>query len=128
MSATILRVVILLSIVQTLLLAVIFGGDLAHAGLRGSAGLIESVDCVAPSHHDDAPPPACPHHAHCCVLGSAIASLDLVRAFVLFRPESREAETIALANEEREHGPDPSPPWASRAPPAAARTARPFAR
>lgn len=120
MSATILRVVILLSIVQTLLLAVIFGGDLAHVGLRGSAGLFESVDCVAPSHLDDAPPPACPHYAHCCVLGSAIESFDLFRAFVLFRPESGDVETIGLAIETHERGPDPSPPWASRAPPAVA--------
>lgn len=120
MSTTILRVVILLSIVQTLLLAVTFGGDLAHAGLRGSAGLFESVDCGAPSHRDDAPPPACPHHAHCCVFGSAIASLDLFRAFVLFTPESGDVERIGLANEARERGPDPSPPWASRAPPAIA--------
>lgn len=116
MSATIMRVVTLLSILQALLLAVA-SGDLAHAGPRGAVGLVESVDCATSSHHD-APSSACPHHLNCCILGSAIASpTDLFRAFVFFRPEPGEARIIGPNAEEGEHGPEPSPPWASRAPP-----------
>jgi hypothetical protein len=123
-SATIVRIVTLLSFLQGLLLASLGGGEIArsaHAGLRGSVSLLEQVDCVASSHHDDAPSPACPRHTHCCLLGSPIASPpDLFRAIVLLRPESGEAETIGLAAEEGDRGPDPAPPWASRAPPPSA--------
>lgn len=120
-SATIVRLVTLLTFLQTLLLTAVVGGDFerpAHAGLRGSASLLERVDCISSSRHDDAPPPACPRHTHCCALGSAIAEPpELFRASVFLRPEPGEAENIGLAAEVGERGPDPSPPWSSRAPP-----------
>jgi hypothetical protein len=116
MSAMIRRVVTLLSILPALFLAVA-GGDSAHAGSAGPAGLLASVDCSA-STHGDAPSPACPHDMHCCVLASAMASPpDRFRAFVLFRPEPGEARLIDPDAEEADRGPEPSPPWASRAPP-----------
>lgn len=118
MSAIIMRVVTLLSILQAVLLAVTAGGDLARSGLHGSVGLFETIDCVSPSHHDDPPPPACPRHKQCCVLGSVIASPpDLIRAFIFLRPEPGEADAVGPVAEEDLRGPDPSPPWSSRAPP-----------
>jgi hypothetical protein len=120
MSAFAMRIVALLSMLQAVVLAVGVAGHLTQSGLSGSANLLE-VDCVAPSHHDEAPTPACPRHPHCCLLGSAVASPpDLFRAFVFLRPESDVADMIGLAAEECERGPDPSPPWSSRAPPLSA--------
>jgi hypothetical protein len=120
MSAFVRRIVALLSMLQVVVLAVVVAGHLAQGGAHGSAGLVD-IDCVAPSHHDEAPSPACPRHPHCCLLGSAVASPpDLFRAFVFLRPEPDEADFIGLAAEEGERGPDPAPPWSSRAPPLSA--------
>jgi hypothetical protein len=120
MSAFAMRIVALLSMLQAVVLAVGVAGHLAQSGPSGSTGLL-AVDCVAPSHHDEAPAPACPRHPHCCLLGSAVASPPvLFRAFVFLRSEPDEAGMIGLAAEEGERGPDPSPPWSSRAPPLSA--------
>ncbi|MBY6243844.1 hypothetical protein [Methylosinus sp. Sm6] len=120
MSAFVVGIVGLLSMLQAVVLALVVAGPLAQGGLHGSTGLLE-VDCVAASHHDEAPSPACPHHPHCCLLGAAVASPpDLFRPFVFLRPEPDEADIIGLAVEEGERGPDPSPPWSSRAPPLSA--------
>lgn len=112
MSVFVVRIVALL-----MLQAVLLAGSLAQGGLHGSAGF-RAVVCVAAPHHDEAPPPVCPRHPYCCLLGSAMASPpDLFKAFVLLRPEFGEADLIDVAAEEDERGPDPSPPWSSRAPP-----------
>lgn len=121
MSTSVMRIVALLSMLQAVFLAVVVAGHLEQGGLHGSAGLLERVDCVAPAHHDDAPAPACPRHPHCCLLGSAVMSPpDLFRAVVFLWPEPGEADIIGLAVEEGDRGPDPSPPWSSRAPPLSA--------
>lgn len=121
MSAFVMRIIALLSMLQAILLGVVVAGHLAQSALHGSVGLLAQVDCVAPSHHDEAPSPACPRHPDCCLLGSAVASPpDLFRAFVFLRPEPDEADIIRFVAEEDERGPDPSPPWSSRAPPLAA--------
>jgi hypothetical protein len=118
MSAFVMRIVVLLSMLQAVVPAV--AGPLAQGGLHGSAGLREAV-CVAAPHHDEAPPPACPRHQHCCLLGAAVASPpDLFRAFVLLRPEPDATDIIGLAVEDGKRGPEPSPPWSSRAPPLSA--------
>ncbi|ATQ68813.1 hypothetical protein CQW49_13675 [Methylosinus trichosporium OB3b] len=119
-SAFVIRIVALLSMLQAVVLTVAVAGHLAQGGLLGSTGL-HAADCVAASHHDEAPSPACPRHPHCCLLASAVGSPpDLFRAFVFLRPEPDEADIIGVVAEEDERGPDPSPPWSSRAPPLSA--------
>jgi hypothetical protein len=120
-SATIVRMVALLSFLHTLFFTVVVSEDparFAHAGLQGSARLLERVDCIASLHHDEAPDPACPRHAHCCVLGSALLEPpEFFRAFVFLRSPPDETAIIGLVAEAGDRGPDPSPPWSSRAPP-----------
>ncbi|MBG0810556.1 hypothetical protein IY145_14380 [Methylosinus sp. H3A] len=120
--ATIGPIAVLAAMLQALLLFFAIGSGHAHrsaAGVGAPAGLdVASADCRAPGHRGEAPPPACPLHPQCCALGSAALSpLDSDVSSVALRVSSGEATTLGFAVEPDARGPEPAPPWSSRAPP-----------
>jgi hypothetical protein len=122
--ATIVPIVVLVVMLQALSLLSAFGFGHSHSalGLGAPAGLaLASGDCGAPAHHGEAPSPACPLHPQCCALGSAALSPLLGEGPSFLLPiATGETKRRGFAVLLGAHGPEPAPPWSSRAPPALA--------
>ncbi|HEY8064680.1 MAG TPA: hypothetical protein VIF40_08110 [Methylosinus sp.] len=128
--ATIVPIAVLAALLQALLLFVATGGGharqfhsatsatSANSSLGASAGALGSADCGAPAHGEGAPAPACPLHPHCCVPGSlALAFLDRAEASVALPLATGRTTPLGRPAEPGAQGPEPAPPWSSRAPP-----------